>query len=75
MLKQTLGMLAIATVLTAVSSASLFGQASTMKEKSLYDRLGGKHAITAVVDAFVGHVRVDKRSKRRDHARPRPASP
>ena len=32
-----------------------------MAEKSLYDRLGGKGAITAVVDDFVGSVAADKR--------------
>ncbi len=31
------------------------------KGKSLYDRLGGKGAITAVVDTFVGNVGGDKR--------------
>jgi hemoglobin len=31
------------------------------KEKSLYDRLGGKKAITAVVDEFVGRVAADNR--------------
>src|ERR1700757_637665 len=30
-------------------------------QKSLYDRLGGKDAITAVVDDFVGRVAADKR--------------
>lgn len=35
--------------------------ATTMKSKSLYDRLGGKPAITAVVDDFVGNVAKDKR--------------
>jgi len=30
-------------------------------DKSLYDRLGGKGAITAVVDDFVGNVAADKR--------------
>lgn len=33
----------------------------TMAEKSLYDRLGGKPAITAVVDDFVGRVAADTR--------------
>lgn len=33
----------------------------TTAEKSLYDRLGGKPAITAVVDDFVGRVAVDPR--------------
>jgi hemoglobin len=32
-----------------------------MAEKTLYDRLGGKAAITAVVDDFVGNVAADKR--------------
>src|SRR6266571_1581138 len=31
------------------------------KQKSLYDRLGGKAAITAVVDEFVGRVAADNR--------------
>jgi hemoglobin len=31
------------------------------KEKSLYERLGGKPAITAVVDDFVGRVAADNR--------------
>jgi hemoglobin len=31
------------------------------KEKSLYERLGGKGAITAVVDDFVGRVAADQR--------------
>lgn len=32
-----------------------------MEEASLYDRLGGKEAITAVVDQFVANVAADKR--------------
>ena len=60
MRKQTIGICVIAGLLTAVSSASLFGQVA-MKEKSLYDRLGGKKSIAAVVDAFVGHVAADNR--------------
>ena len=32
-----------------------------MMQKSLYERLGGKDAITAVVDDFVGNVAADKR--------------
>ena len=34
---------------------------STMSDKSLYNRLGGKPAITAVVDDFVGRVAADSR--------------
>ena len=33
----------------------------TMPDKSLYDRLGGKAAITAVVDDFIGRVAADTR--------------
>lgn len=33
---------------------------STMKEASLYERLGGKDAITAVVDEFVANVAADR---------------
>src|SRR5262249_60409537 len=59
MKKQVIGTIAIAIVLVSVSVSSVLGQA--MKEKSLYDRLGGKKAITAVVDEFVGRVAGDKR--------------
>ena len=34
---------------------------STMADRSLYDRLGGKPAITAVVEDFVGRVAADSR--------------
>jgi hemoglobin len=34
---------------------------STVADKSLYDRLGGKPAITAVVEDFVGRVAADSR--------------
>jgi hemoglobin len=34
---------------------------STAPQKSLYDRLGGKPAITAVVDDFIGNVAADQR--------------
>ena len=59
MRKSILGVLVVAGLIVGVSSASVFGQA--MKEKSLYDRLGGKKAITAVVDEFVGRVAADTR--------------
>ena len=36
-----------------------------MTQKSLYDRLGGKPAITAVVDDFIGNVAGDTRINRR----------
>jgi len=59
MRKHVGGILMIAAILVSVSSASLLGQ--SMKEKSLYDRLGGKKAIAAVVDEFVGRVAADNR--------------
>ena len=38
-----------------------FAGAAFAKEKSLYDKLGGKKAIIAVVDEFVGRVAADTR--------------
>jgi hypothetical protein len=52
MRKHVFGMCVIAGLLMSVASAPLIGQGA-MKEKSLYDRLGKKKAITAVVDEFV----------------------
>ena len=50
----------------AVPAAALAADApaphkTAPKATSLYDRLGGKPAITAVVDAFVGNCATDKR--------------
>jgi hemoglobin len=59
MRKSVTGVFAIAAVLVGLSSAPTLGQA--MKEKSLYDRLGQKPAITAVVDEFVARVAADSR--------------
>jgi hemoglobin len=59
MRKSVSGILTIAAVLAVVTSAPLLGL--VMKEKSLYDRLGGKKAITAVVDEFVARVAADER--------------
>jgi len=39
--------------------------AATMEQKSLYDRLGGRPAITAVVDDFIGNVASDPRINQR----------
>ena len=48
--------------LTVSACNSMGSSGSTMPaEKSLYDRLGGKTAITAVVDDFVGRVAADNR--------------
>jgi hemoglobin len=43
-----------------IAGCSSMSQQS-MGDKSLYERLGGKEAITAVVDDFVGRVAADKR--------------
>jgi hemoglobin len=43
------------------ASGSAMSKSPAMADKSLYDRLGGKPAITAVVDDFVGRVAADSR--------------
>ena len=48
--------------LTLLALLPAAGAAQTsMKEKTLYERLGGKPAITAVVDEFVARVAADQR--------------
>ena len=51
----------IAFALTFVSMLATTSFAQKAKEKSLYDRLGGKKSITSVVDEFVGRVAADNR--------------
>jgi hemoglobin len=58
--RDVFGALVIFGLLLSVSSAGLLGQGA-MKEKSLYDRLGQRKSITAVVDEFVARVAADKR--------------
>ncbi len=58
------GTLAVVTMLAAGCGESMKSGAM-MEKKSLYDRLGGKPAITAVVDDFVGNVAADTRINRR----------
>src|SRR5207302_8933039 len=52
-------------VIAAAASAFLFSACQSMQpmtpQKSVYDRLGGQPAITAVVDDFVGNVAADNR--------------
>jgi hemoglobin len=43
------------------TSSSAMSKSTAMTDKSLYDRLGGKPAITAVVDDFVRRVAADSR--------------
>jgi hemoglobin len=60
MRKQILGTIAIAAILVGMSTIGALGQGMA-KEKPLYDRLGGKSGITAVVDDFVARVAGDAR--------------
>jgi len=52
-------------IIAAVASAFLISACQSMDtmmpQKSLYDRLGGQPAVTAVVDDFVGNVAADSR--------------
>src|SRR5215469_11186579 len=48
-------------LLTLAALAGLVTTASAAGDKTLYQRLGGKKAITAVVDEFVGRVAGDSR--------------
>src|SRR5471032_643075 len=54
-------LVAVAIVALLPLAAGAQTAAKQNKEKSLYDRLGGKPAITAVVDEFVGRVAADTR--------------
>ena len=45
----------------ALVAALIAPPISAAKDKTLYERLGGKKAITAVVDEFVGRVAMDAR--------------
>lgn len=53
------GLIAVAVLSILVSMTTVWAEGST--GKSLYERLGGKEAITAVVDTFVARVGADKR--------------
>jgi hemoglobin len=55
--------IAMAVTLGCIGTALATGQGAMSKEKSLYSRLGGKKAITAVVNEFVGIVAGDDRIK------------
>ena len=57
--RRTAGALMAAMVLAAGCSGAM------TEKKSLYDRLGGKPAIQAVVDDFVGNVAADRRINQR----------
>jgi hemoglobin len=53
-----------AAVLVAALAASASAQDGMMKQKSLYDRLGGYNAVAAVVDDFIGRLIADKQFER-----------
>ena len=59
-LKSVLG----AAVLFAALAGAARAQDAMVKQKSLYDRLGGYNAIAAVVDDFVGRLIADKQFER-----------
>ncbi len=63
MTRWTAAVLAAVTLTAAGCAGGM--QDGVMAKKSLYDRLGGKPAITAVVDDFVGNVAADARINRR----------
>jgi len=56
-----IGGIVVALALAACSSTPM----APAKSASLYDRLGGKSAITAVVDDFIGNVAADSRINQR----------
>ena len=61
---KTMLLVALAAISMAACGGGSKKEATTTDEtaeKSLYDRLGGKEAITAVVDAFVANVAADDR--------------
>jgi hemoglobin len=57
------GVACVVVALAITGCASMQSERTT--QKSLYERLGGKPAITAVVDDFVGNVAGDSRINRR----------
>ena len=63
--RQRIGTLVAVTALIAGCGGSMQGDKMAMEKKSLYDRLGGKPAITAVVDDFIGNVAGDTRINQR----------
>jgi hemoglobin len=63
--RQGIGTLVAVAALVAGCGGSMQGDKTAMEKKSLYDRLGGKPAITAVVDDFIGNVAGDTRINQR----------
>src|SRR5712692_5146195 len=63
--RRTIGTLVAVAALVAGCSSGMQGGTAMMEKKLLYDRLGGKPAITAVVDDFIGNVGGDARINQR----------
>jgi hemoglobin len=64
--RRTIGTLvAVAALVAGCAGGGMQGDKMAMEKKSLYDRLGGKPAITAVVDDFIGNVAGDTRINQR----------
>lgn len=63
--RRTIGSLAVVAALVTGCAGSMQDGTTMMEKKSLYDRLGGKPAITAVVDEFIGNVAGDTRINKR----------
>jgi hemoglobin len=58
------GLWVVVLAVVLVASLGSVPAEEAAKQKALYDRLGGKAAITAVVDEFVARVAADKRINR-----------
>jgi hemoglobin len=65
MWRRTMGTLAVVAALAAGCGSGMQGGTTMTEKKPLYDRLGGKPAITAVVDDFIGNVAGDARINKR----------
>lgn len=63
--RRTIGTLAAVAALVAGCGGGMQGGTTMTEKKSLYDRLVGKPAITAVVDDFIGNVAGDTRINKR----------
>jgi hemoglobin len=58
---QSLRLAPVVAVAAAITLGSLGSASAQLGKRSLYDRLGGYNAISAVVDDFVANVAADKR--------------
>ena len=63
--RQRIGTLVAVAALVAGCGGGIQGDKMAMEKKSLYDRLGGRPAITVVVDDFIGNVAGDTRINQR----------